>query len=434
VSSNCPVNPLAELTSDALRRHPVQGCLWLGYSGGLDSTVLLHLLAAQGLPVCALHVHHGLSPHADHWQAHCAAQADRLGVPFRSLAVVVDSADGGLEQGAREARYRAFREVMAEGDVILLGHHGDDQVETFLLRLLRGAGVPGLASMRESRHLGGGRHLLRPLLRATRSQLESYARQHGLQWIEDESNADTSFDRNFLRRNVTPQLASRWPVATVVARVAENLQETADLLEALAEEDLQRCDLAMARIGQSIDLDALACLSTARQKNLLRCWVQSRSGRPPESAHLEQLLRQLAAAADARPEVGLTGLVARRFRNRLYLTPQLQPLDSADLAGGVWQWDGASDLQLPGGSVLSPSAGWPAGDYRVCFRGGGERAQPRARRHSQTLKRLLQEYALEPWLRDRIPLIYRGEQLVAVGDLFATPGGPPQAPIWRFLD
>ena len=432
--SSDPHIHLIEKVRTALQRHAANGQLWLGYSGGLDSSVLLHLLASAGIPVRALHIHHGLSPQADVWQAHCESQARALGIECQSVAVVVDSADGGLEQGARVARYRAFEKAMAPGDQILLAHHGDDQVETFLLRLLRGAGVQGLAAMAEYRGFAPGKALLRPLLGVTRQQLEAYARQYGLDWIEDESNQNLNLDRNYLRSVVVPALAKRWPVARQVARAADNLRESAELLDEVAAEDLQVCDVRRERFGQSIDLVALKPLSLARRKNLLRGWVRSLAQQAPESAHLDQLLGQLSATDDAQPEVRLSGLVARRFRDRLYLTPQLQPLDLTGDAGGVWEWDGLSDLVLPVGWTLSPSAGWPAADYRICFRRGGERAQPRARAHSQTLKKLLQEYALEPWLRDRVPLVYRNEQLVAVGDLFVTATGPSLPPIWRFLD
>ena len=418
----------------ALRRYPAAGRLWVGYSGGLDSSVLLHILAREQVPVAALHIHHGLSALADHWQQHCAASAGALGVPFTSVAVAVDRSGGGLEEGARRARYQAFVDTMGDGDVILLGHHGDDQVETFLLRLLRGAGVAGLASMPAYRSIGEGKHLLRPLLHATRTQLEAYARDHGVTWIEDDSNRSLNLDRNYLRSEVTPRLAARWPVAETVARVAENLQEADGLLEEVAGEDLQGCDPQKERVGWSLALEPFARLSLGRRKNLLRHWVRAQCGQAPEAAQLEQLFAQLAAAVDALPEVRLAGCVARRFRNRLHLTPQLQPLDLTGEAGGVWKWDGKSDLALPGGWVLSPSADWPAADYRIRFRRGGERTRPRERQHSQTLKKLLQEYALEPWLRDRVPLVYRGEELLAVGDLFVTASGPSQVPIWRFLD
>ena len=425
---------LTETLRMALLRHPSRGRLWLGFSGGLDSSVLLHLLVSAGLPVKALHIHHGLSARADSWQAHCQAQASRLGVPFQAVQVTVDSRAGGLEQGAREARYQAFAEAMAPGDQILLAHHGDDQVETLLLRLMRGAGPRGLAGMEECRGLGEGKTVLRPLLGTARADLERYAKAHGLDWIEDDSNADLSLDRNYIRSQVLPSLAARWPVVNRVSRAVENLRESADMLEALAGEDRRACGERKERFGESINMDGFRALSVARQKNLLRGWIGACGGEMPESAQLTQALAQSSAAADAQPAVSVGGLVMRRYRDRLYLTPQLAPDAESAEEEPVWRWNGVGNLVLPGGWTLSPASAWPEADYIIRYRVGGERAQPSGRDRSQTLKKLLQEYALEPWLRGRVPLVYRGDQLVAVGDLFVTTGGPPEPPNWRFLD
>ncbi|HEY8569210.1 tRNA lysidine(34) synthetase TilS [Microbulbifer sp.] len=430
-----PTSKLARLLWDALQRHPAQGRLWLGYSGGLDSTVLLHLLAREQVPFTALHVHHGLSARADDWQSHCAVTARELGVPFVDCRVQVDRTGGGLEQGARKARYRAFAERMAPGDQILLAHHGNDQVETFLLRLLRGAGVLGLAAMEEQRYLGDpaqGQTILRPLLRASRAELEGYAREHQLSWVEDESNAHLALDRNYLRHRVIPALAERWPVGERVAQAAEHLRDAAGLLDEMAGEDLERCDYRREPFGYSIDLAMFLGLSVARGKNLLRGWLARLGASMPETVHLRQAMQQARAADDAVPEVQLGRQVLRRYRDRLYLTPQLQPLDPGE--EGKRLWDGVCTLHLTGGWTLSPGENWPAGDYTVRFRSGGERAKPRERHHSQTLKKLLQEYGLAPWLRDRVPLIFRDGILVAVGDLFVTTEGPSAPPRWRFSD
>lgn len=426
---------LPALVRSALERFPSEGRLWLGYSGGLDSTVLLHLLVTQGVPFTAVHIHHGLSKRADSWRQHCSESAALLSVPFVTRSVSVQPADGGVEQGARTARYQAFVECIAAGDQILLAHHGDDQVETFLLRLLRGAGVLGLAAMAEQRPLGDSKTVLRPLLGATREALERYARDHDLRWIEDDSNADLAIDRNYLRRRVIPALAERWPVVAQVARATDHLREAADLMAELAGEDLSRCDCRQERVGESILLAAFRQLSLARQRNLLRHWVQREGGRMPEAAHLAQAQAQLDAAEDACPTVGVGGLVVRRFRDRLFLTPQLEAADSTRCGEeSSWRWDGVSNLVLPGGWEVVPGAEWPAGEYTVRFRRGGERAHPAGRQHSQTLKKLLQEFSLEPWLRGLVPLVYQGEALLAVGDLFVTEEGPPAPPIWRFLD
>ena len=425
---------LIGILRQALLRHPSEGRLWLGYSGGLDSSVLLHLLVRAGVPVRALHVHHGLSAEADSWESHCLAQAAQLGVPCEVIKVEVDSRNGGLEQGARDARYRAFDRAMAPGDQILLAHHGDDQVETLLLRLMRGAGTRGLAAMQECRPLCEGKYVLRPLLGATRSELEAYASAEGLRWIDDDSNADLSIDRNYIRSQVVPPLAARWPVVNRVSRAIENLRESASLMQEVAEDDLQACLCRAERFGESIDLPGFKGLSMPRQKNLLRSWIGTLGGEMPEAAQLDQALLQIGAAVDAQPSVALGGLVLRRYRDRLFLTPQLQPLNEPAAGEYEWHWDGVGNLALTNGWLLSPCSGWPPADYIVRYRSGGERAHPSSRDRSQTLKKLLQEYALEPWLRGRVPLIYWRGELVAVGDLFVTAVGPTEPPIWRFLD
>ncbi|MCW8127812.1 tRNA lysidine(34) synthetase TilS [Microbulbifer halophilus] len=408
---------LTEIVEGVLARYPCAGERWIAYSGGLDSTALLHLLADAGLPLRAVHIHHGLAAEADAWQAHCQRTASALDIPLTAVRVSVDPRDGGLEQAARRARYGAFQEILQPGDQLLLAQHGDDQVETFLLRLLRGAGAPGLAAMAESRPLGAG-SLLRPLLGVGRGELEDYARERGLHWIEDPSNDDQRLERNYLRARVLPPLRKRWPVRERVVRAADNLGEAASLLRDLGEADLSACDRRRERFGESVDLDKLQRLSRRRRKNLLRNWLAGLGGGAPEAPHLEEALDQLAgAASDSVPAVRIGSRVLRRFRNRAHLTPQLP----AEPAGGGWTWRGDTPLDLGGGWTLAPGPDWPAGDYRVRFRRGGERAGPVQRGHSQSLKKLLQEWALEPWLRDRVPLVFRAgepDRPLAVGDLF----------------
>ncbi|MBY6188857.1 tRNA lysidine(34) synthetase TilS [Microbulbifer agarilyticus] len=427
---------LTEVLQTALRRYPATGALWLGYSGGLDSSVLLHLLATAKIPFTALHIHHGLSAQADAWLVHCETEAARLGVPFVAMKVEVDGKRGGVEQGARDARYAAFIHKMGARDQVLLAQHGDDQSETFLLRLLRGAGVLGLGGMVQQRGIGAsgeGKSLLRPLLGVSRAELEQYAAVNELRWVEDDSNADVAYDRNYLRSQVAPALKARWPLNARVAQACENLREAAGLLEELAGEDLSRCGVREESFGGSIGLTVFRDLSVPRQKNLLRGWLASLGAQMPEAAHLGQALSQLEARDDAVIEVPLGERVLRRYRDRLYLTPQLPRLEL--VAGeGEWSWDGVVSLALPGGWTLSPSRDWPAGEYSVRFRSHGERARPRERHHSQTLKKLLQEYGLPPWLRDQVPLVSREGTLLAVGDLFVTEEGPPKPPIWTFLD
>jgi tRNA(Ile)-lysidine synthase len=401
-------------------------------SGGLDSTVLLHLLSAEGEPVSAVHVHHGLSPNADEWADHCAELADSLGIPLVTRQVVVEPS-AGLEAGARDARYGVFHHLLESGDQLLLAHHGDDQVETFFLRLLRGAGPQGLSGMRSCRPLGRGT-LLRPLLNVARSELESYAREHELSWVEDESNRDLRFDRNYLRTRVVPLLSDRWPLRRRVQRAARNLEESAVLLRELAESDLSDCRRRPERLGESIALELFLALRPERQRNLLRSWAESLGGTWPSALQLAELDQQLASAEpDRQPAVPLGRMVARRFRDRLFLTPALPELPGSFSV----MWDGQGVLQLAGRGCLGGLPDWPTAQYRVSFRQGGERARPLERQHSQTLKKLLQEYGLEPWLRDRVPLIFEGERLLAVGDLFLCDGwegdAPQALPDWRPL-
>ena len=415
-----------------LARFPCRGRRWVALSGGLDSTVLLHLLSAEGEPVSAVHVHHGLSPNADDWADHCAELADSLGVPLVTRQVVVDTA-AGVEAGARDARYGEFHHLLEPGDQLLLAHHGDDQVETFFLRLLRGAGPQGLSGMRSARPLGQGT-LLRPLLGVARSDLEAYAREHELSWIEDESNRDPRFDRNYLRARVLPLLSERWPLRQRVQRAARNLEESAVLLQELAESDLRDCRRRPERLGESVALEGFIALRPERRRNLLRSWAESLGGVWPSAPQLAELEQQLASAdPDRLPAVPVGRMVARRFRDRLFLTPALPEV----LQSYSSSWDGQCLMQLAGRGSLKGLPGWPVGQYRVAFRQGGERARPLERQHSQTLKKLLQEYGLEPWLRDRVPLIFEGDRLLAVGDLFLCDGwegdAPHGLPDWRPL-
>ncbi|WP_232053617.1 tRNA lysidine(34) synthetase TilS [Microbulbifer sp. GL-2] len=427
---------LPGLIQASLQCYPAPGRHWVGFSGGLDSTVLLHVLHKCEIPVQAVYVHHGLSENADRWQDHCRTFSNGLNIPFTALRVAVDKRDGGLEQGARRARYRAFEEVMSPGDQILLGHHGDDQAETFFLRLLRGAGVLGLAGMAEWRSVGSGKSLLRPLLKVGRAELEAWAREHKLSWIDDESNSDEGLDRNFLRHRIMAPLGERWPVRQRVSQAVDNLRESVELLEELALADLNTCDLKRERLGESLCLKVFSGLSMARRKNLLRNWILRQGGMSPESSSLQEALAQVhSAAQDAQLAVQLGGRVVRRYRQRLCLTPVLAPLPpGSDMP---LNWDGVSRLALPGGGVLEPEMNWEEGEYRVSYRCGGERAHPVGRSHSQALKKLLQEKALEPWLRDRVPLVYLDGKLVAVAGLFSCkvddniPGQPPD---WRFFD
>lgn len=426
--------------------------LWVALSGGLDSVVLLHAVASLNLatPVHALHVNHQISLHANDWQQYCASLCAELQVPFHAEVVQVERAGRGLEDAARAARYDVFEQQLQAGDFLLTAHHADDQVETFFLRLLRGAGPRGLAAMAQQRPLGAG-HLFRPLLTFSRAQLQAYADAHQLSWVEDESNLDTHYDRNYLRQRVIPLLHERWPqLQRRVQQTADLCSDSEALLAELAEQDLQQCEQRPERMGQSLCLLGLAQLSSARRHNVLRYWLRHLGFDMPEQLHLQQFEQQLMAARqDAEVALGWGNLTLHRYRERLYVLPrprpqasaQIQPIQTFTLNAQTVQVDlsnGGSLTfeyceQVTGASYLSAEVA----NLSLRWRRGGERCRPAERAHSQTLKRLLQEYALEPWWRNSVPLVFSGEELVAVGDLWvchdfvADAGQPGYRLVWR---
>ncbi len=394
------------------------GSLVVGLSGGLDSIVLLHALAtlpeARARGLRAIHVHHGLHADADAWLRHCEMSCAALGVPLHGARVAVARDAGeGLEAAARKARHAVFESELREGEVLALAHHRDDQAETFLLRALRGSGVDGLGAMREWRRFGRG-WLWRPLLERTRSQLLACAQAHGLRWVEDPSNADEDFDRNFLRQRVMPLLRERWPhAADALARSAAHCAEAGDLL---AGEDA-RC-LAQVRTADPNVLrrDALLQLPPARRARVLRGWI-AELGLPPLPAEgigrIEAEL--LPAREDADPRFRWRDVEVRAWRDLLQAGPVRAPLP----AGWACEWDGARPLALPDGSALRLAG--PGGferPLRVHARRGGERIALPARDHSHALKHVLQELGVPPWLRERLPLLSdESGELLAAGDL-----------------
>ncbi|MGE3296533.1 MAG: tRNA lysidine(34) synthetase TilS [Porticoccaceae bacterium] len=438
------VTDLDSVLAATLASRPATRIL-IAYSGGMDSHVLLHLLwRRQGPePLLAVHVNHGLSPAANHWEIHCRRTCDALGIACHTERVTVAPGPHGLEASARDARYAVFKRQLEHGELLVFGHHADDQAETLMYRLLR-AGVP--AGMPVARPLGRG-WLLRPLLGVPRAALRDHAERHRLDWIEDESNAHLDFDRNYLRHRVLPTLTARWPDAVArLQRVADQSRAAADLGRDLATIDLAGLDERPERVGRSLSLTGLAALATHRQRNLLRHWrLPEATGEEPGARVLDALVRDLiGAAADAAPLVEWPGGQWRRFRNRLYLLPpHWGAAPSRDR--GPWPWSPELPLALPDGAHLGaqPALGHglrvtlPRARLSVRYRQGGERVHPQERGASNTLKRVLQEQGLEPWLRDRVPLIEHDGELVAVGDLFvcrpaaAGVGEPGWLPQWR---
>ncbi len=413
----------------------------IGFSGGLDSTALLCAAAHAQLPqtLLAVHVNHGLSPHADQWQAHCERLCQKLGVSLTCVRVQVEVQGQGLEQAARQARLRALEAQLLAGDLLLTAHHQQDQAETLLLRLARGAGLEGLAAIRPLRRMGPAT-LGRPFLTLDKALLRQYLQAQQISWVEDESNAEQRFDRNYLRHSVLPGLLSRWPgFIKSSARCAELLAESGDLLLRYAQADLASLERRPERLGESVLWRPLLAFDAPRRHHVLRCWLQSLGYRAPPRRRLQEAEALLRSAADREPQLHCGDCLLRRYQDRLYCLPAAVTLSAA--GPGELCWDMQQPLMLKHGFSLraEPASSGLRADrvYQVRFREGPLRAQPYGRPHSQTLKKLLQERALEPWLRPHVPLLFAGDQLVAVGDLWVEQaawvegGGPAVQLVWR---
>ncbi len=403
--------------------------LWAGYSGGRDSTVLLHALhawgAEHGLRVQAAHVNHHLHPQAAEWAAFCAGQCAQLGIPLRIIEVDVHPLHGrSLEAHARQLRYDACRALLGSGDCFLTAHHQEDQAETLLLQLMRGSGVHGLAAMPQRTPFGPGWHV-RPLLSCPRADVIAYARARGLRWLDDPSNVDTSHDRNYLRHEIMPRLRQRWPAAAeVMARAARWQAEAAALLDELAAADLTR---ARGPREECLSVPALCELSPARCAQVLRLWIKSLGLPAPYATHLDQIQRDLLhARRDSRARVRWPGAEARRHRDLLYAARQDSGDGEEEETLVDCPWDPSKPLQLPWGGLSAyktKGVGLAARHVqrhglRVRRRQGGEVCRPAWRAHRQSLKKLLQEADVPPWRREHLPLIYCGEELAAVADLW----------------
>jgi tRNA(Ile)-lysidine synthase len=401
--------------------------LVVALSGGIDSVTLLDiLLRISGklrFRLAAIHVNHQLSPNASRWAAFCRELCRSRDVPLRVARVQVPRGNS-VEAAARAARHDVFRGLRA--DYVVLGHNQDDQAETVLLQLLRGAGVKGLAAMPVVRKDEGGRSkeeggrrkaILRPLLNVPRSEIERYARARRLKWVEDESNAESQFQRNFLRREVLPVIARRFPAyRSTLARAARNFAEAGQLLD-----DLARSDGAGYGGEEGLEVAVLRGLTRARAKNLLRRFMASHGVRMPNSERLEEALRQAVMASDdARVCVDLGDCDVRRFAGALYLAPKLVPVPIRFRR----PWNGERELELSelGGVLILArhrGAGIDAAKLRkapvtIRVRQGGERLQPDCNRPRRSLKNLFQEAGVPPWRRARLPLLYCGETLVWV--------------------
>jgi tRNA(Ile)-lysidine synthase len=400
---------------------PAGGRVLLGLSGGVDSVVLLHILrqlaSHHGWQLAALHVHHGISTHADAWSAFCIELCARHRVPLTVERVDVAPLRGqhGMEAAARKLRYAAFARQAC--DVVALAHHADDQAETLLLQLLRGTGVRGASAMPSlSRHLDKA-SVLRPLLPCTRQQILDYAVAQQLQWVEDESNADVHYARNFLRHQVLPVLAQKFPdYRAVLTRDAQHFAEAGALLD-----DLARIDAASAMDYETLAVVALQTLSQARARNLLRYFLHWRGVPMPQTVQLDVMLRQLCEAQpDAQVCVICGDWQVRRYQGKVYVLQSPGEFDAQQVmawheeAELVWPALHARLIFIRGAGCGVSLKKLQQAPVTLRFRSGGEKLRPHLHAATRTLKNLLQEHYIPPWQRERLPLLYCGAKLVCV--------------------
>jgi tRNA(Ile)-lysidine synthase len=390
-------------------------------SGGVDSVVLIHLLhqlqKTHHFTLKASHVHHGLSQNADKWVKFCEKLCTKLSVPLDVHHIKLPQKNSlGIEGEARQLRYEKL--LQSKTDLVVLAHHEDDQAETFLLQLIRGAGVKGLSSMA---HFDDSRRLWRPLLNASRIDIESYAKKHKLKWIEDESNLNTDFDRNFIRLKVLPILKNRFNhIIKVISRSSTHLAEAQHLLDDLAKLDLKN-RLKSINYKHKLQVKTLDKLSNSRAKNVLRYWLEINDQLMPSKDLLDELLRQvLTAKKDAELKIELSKFYEiRRYQDEIYIVPKnLQTNINYEII-----WKGESEILLPNGTQLNFKKVKGRGinfkllddqKLKIRNRQGGEFFKPDSRRPTKKIKQLLQESDLPPWEREFFPIIFIGDKLACV--------------------
>ena len=399
---------------------PAHSSIVVGLSGGLDSVVLLHLLSniseRFSWRLSAVHVHHGISPKAGGWADFCADLCAHLGIPLHIEQIdIAPLREHGIEAAARKLRHAVFARQAC--DFVALAHHADDQAETLLLQLLRGAGVRGAAAMPMLAERTGSHFLLRPLLNCSRKEIQAYAEAQGLQWIDDESNADEGYPRNFLRHRVLPVLEREFPAyRDTLVRSTRHFAEAGELLDELAKQDA-----GLAIEGNTMQVAALRKLTMSRAKNLLRYFLHSQGAPLPRSAQLEEMLRQLCEARqDAAVGVRYGDHQVRRYRDKAYVLPLATDFDR----GLVLPWLGEATLEwppLPARLRFSSTAGsglslqkLKRAPLTLRLRSGSESLRPNQAAAKRTLTNLLQQHGIPPWHRERVPLLFCGEELVCV--------------------
>lgn len=405
----------------------------VAYSGGLDSHVLLHLMKAAGFNCRAVYVDHGLQAASADWAAHCAEVCQQLGIDFVVEKVDARPARGeSPEASARGARYQALASQMAAGDILLTAQHQNDQSETLFLQMLRTAGPAGLSAMPEIKPFASGFHL-RPLLKVSQSELDQYARQNQLQWIEDPSNQNQRFDRNFLRHAIFPLLEQRWPsIHSTLANVSQLQAEAAELNNELAAIDAEGFIE-----NNTLLIEGLVSLSRVRQRNLVRYWLQQAGRDVPTANRLEEILGTvITAAADKMPLVSWQQTEIRRFQGRLYALSLLDPVDNSQayrvengLCPNIENYEREIYFQASEQGLSAEVLKQP---LKIRFRSGGEKIKPVGRAHTMDLKKLMQAADIPPWERPRLPLLYLDDKLIAVADYWVADEvkNQPDQPGW----
>ena len=403
------------------KSHKKMKSMTVALSGGIDSVVLLYLLhqlqKTQNFTLKASHVHHGLSKNADKWVKFCEKLCTKLSVPLDVHYIKLPQKKSlGIEGEARQLRYEKL--LQTKTDLVVLAHHEDDQAETFLLQLIRGAGVKGLSSMA---HFDASRRLWRPLLNASRIDIESYAKKYKLKWIEDESNQNIDFDRNFIRSKVLPILKNRFNhIIKVISRSSAHLAEAQNLLDDLAKLDL-KSELKSIHYSHKLKVKALEKLSNVRAKNALRFWLEINDQLMPSRDLLDELLRQvLTAKKDATIKIQLSKeFEIRRYQDAIYIVPK----NHKNLKNYEIIWQGESEILLPNGTQLNFKQVKGRGinlkflrdqKLKIRNRQGGESFKPDSKRPTKKIKQLLQESDLPPWEREFLPLVFVGDQLALV--------------------
>jgi tRNA(Ile)-lysidine synthase len=408
----------------------------VGLSGGLDSSALLHAVTqlklknslGEKIPLTAVHVHHGLSKNADHWLQHCQQACNLLSVDFISQRVSLVDSKGSLENAARTARYQVFKNNMQAGDLLLLAHHQDDQVETFMMRLMRGSGLTGLSAMLTQRPFADGT-ILRPWLTSMRAELEVYVAENNILYINDESNTDTQFDRNWWRQDLLPNLFKRYPQASnSIVRTIDVLQQERQVLNDLLEPIYKSVVHWEAKFTQS---NILNCAELLKQREtiqiqLVRMWLESEGAYPLLNSYkIKQIIKDVVnAKEDALPVYQWGERLIRRYDGCLYvmgINPQINGITTKEINIIA----GMSNVPLTKGQLsisglpnnLDSKNGLKSGNYSIGQYTGSLLAKP-LKRPSKPLKRWFQEYNVPPWLRPSWPILMHGNQVACVPGLF----------------